>query len=247
MHPAIAVGMVIAIVVGGLGAYLVLRPHHRSTHAATSAATGASSSSTGATHALDEGQIVQALSWTSDDAPAGWSFSPSDTSAARPDDLSLPACGADPSHAPPTAHDDAPAMTNGAFLAVQGVALQRTTETVANDFNAASSGAMLDCIRGEIVDRLGPVLCSCTGITAEAVPLTPPGNAPATTYAFRVAIARYGYVGTQLDAYLIGDGRAEITLLFVAQGSNFPSDVETTLVTTTLQRLHDNPTANKPT
>lgn len=238
VHPFVAIAVIVAILLAGVGAYAVLRPEHSNKTVAT--AEGST------TVGLNDDQVVEALTFGADDAPTGWSYAVldhRDTTAGS--NLPAPACSTPGTEQSVAAKSGGVKLTNGDYLALEAVDLQRTTENVVTDFNNISRGEVLDCIRGEVVTALGPLLCSCTGIHAVVVPMVAPPLAPDSTYAFRFTIDVDGKVVVQADAYFIGEGRAEISLLFASKGGNFPSDAEANLTRTAIERLRDTPTSNK--
>ena len=239
VHPAIAIGVIVAILLGGIGGFVLLRPSH-----SNKAQTAATDSSSSAAPALDNDQVLDAIAWKADDAPSGWSYSEPSSVGAQNARVGTSCGGDDPSA--PHPHKMAPVIKNGDYIAMEFIDLQPTTQAVIDEFNKISSGALIDCLRSDIVDTLGPVLaCSCTGINANVVPMTAPPNAPDTSYAFRLTIDRNGYVGAQLDVYFIGSGRSQVALVFLARGSNFPADAESILTNRTIKRIWDTPTTDK--
>jgi hypothetical protein len=62
------------------------------------------------------------------------------------------------------------------------------------------------------------------------------------TYAFRVTVTQHEAVLAELEGYLIGQGRTELTMMFLGRTGPFPVGFAGDLLHKTIQRLNQNPT-----
>jgi hypothetical protein len=210
----------------------------------------AASSSSGISSSLipdkDE-QIARNLTLSTFDFPSQWTSSThKETAGGRAAGQRLAACAATDTgavSAPPLVHQRSLDFTNGLFVASSVVDIEATVDTVAHDFAAISDSIFLACMHDLVVDELGgPEVCACLGLQVDAVPVTPPPNAPALTYAFAVRITQRGVILRQINGYLMGEGRTELTIMFVGTEAPFPVGFGYDLLQKTVQRLADNPT-----
>src|SRR4051794_27648774 len=215
--PALLIGVVLAVIAVGVGAFLVTRSSSSSTKTATSDA--APGRSPAAQRTLDDQQVADQLNFRTRDFPDQWTSDYGTKSASSEAGGAVnraAACGGatDTSRSTDVVVES-PVFTSGIFTAHSSVQITKSAAAVASDFARLESSDFLTCIHDVVVDELGGRdVCECLDLEVTAVEFPAPPNAPELTYAFGLLITVHGRFVRELDGILMGDGRTELSLLF---------------------------------
>ena len=247
---ALVIGVAIAVLAVGLGAFLFTRSSNRTTSAATigTASSDAPALDVASLAKAQDEQTADRLIFHARDFPDQWRPDPKFKSATQTGGGAVnrvAACGglADLSR-PTDVIVDSPSYTSGIFSAYSAAQITDDPAKAAADFAQLQSGDFLTCFHDVIVDSLGgPEVCACLGLEVTPVEFPAPPNAPPMTYSFGVIITVHGQFFREIDGLLIADGRTELSLLFAGTTGPFPAAFGNQLITTELQRLKDNPTS----
>jgi len=243
---ALIVGVVLAVIAVGVGAFLVTRSSD-STTTATTAASGSPRLSAREEARLRDEQTADRLNFHQYDFPDSWKTDPNVNYVAVASGATMnrvAACGglSDLSR-PSDVVVESPTFTSGIFTAYSAVQITDDASTAASDYAQLTAADFLTCIHDVVVDNLGgPQVCACLDLAVTAVAFPPPNDAPANTYGFGLVITVHGQFVREMDGLFIADGRTELSLLFSGTTGPFPVDFGRQLITTELQRLKDNPT-----